>query len=344
MAWEKGNIVNSNGEQKKAILPLIVSASRSTDIPAFYSDWFVKRLKEGYCVWVNPFNQKAGYVSFQKTEVIVFWSKNPRPIMKHLPFIDATGIKYYFQFTVNDYEAEGLEPKVPPLEERIETFKELSDMIGREKVIWRSDPLILTGKADIDALMAKVERIGEKIAPYTERLVFSFADILSYSKVQNSLRRNRISAREFESEEQKRISEKIASLCVRWNIKPATCAEAIDLSEFGNERNRCIDDALILRLLPQYRSIEEFFEKKDYETQKLFDDAAPAEDAVKRRGRKDNVYKDKGQRKECGCIRSKDIGQYNTCPHLCVYCYANTSEKAVNGNRERYDVGNESII
>ena len=110
--------------------PVIVSASRSTDIPAFYADWFMNRLRSGYCVWYNPFNQKPMYISFAKTKVVVFWTKNPEPMLKYLPELDRLGLHYYFQVTLNDYVDEGFEPNVGPVSHRVEVFKRLSDAIG----------------------------------------------------------------------------------------------------------------------------------------------------------------------------------------------------------------------
>ena len=132
---DKIEIIRDNGERVSAIAPVIISASRSTDIPAFFARWFINRLAKGYCVWYNPFNQQPMYISFKNTKVVVFWTKNPDPIIQYLPELDARGIKYYFQYTLNDYEAEGFEPNVRPLEERIETFKKLSQLVGKEKVI-----------------------------------------------------------------------------------------------------------------------------------------------------------------------------------------------------------------
>ena len=124
--------------------PIILSASRETDIPAFYSDWLVFRLREGWCEWKNTYSGTIHKVSFAKTRMIVFWSKNPRPLLRRLDEVEALGYKqYYFQFTLNDYEREGLEPNVAPLDERIDTFRELADRIGKERVIWRFDPLMV---------------------------------------------------------------------------------------------------------------------------------------------------------------------------------------------------------
>ena len=123
--------------------PLIVSASRSTDIPAFYADWFFDRLEKGYSAWTNPFNGVKSYVSYDNTRFIVFWSKNPRPLLPYLHILKERNIKCYVQYTLNDYEQEKLE-KVPPLASRIETFKLLVEQLGKGAVIWRFDPMILT--------------------------------------------------------------------------------------------------------------------------------------------------------------------------------------------------------
>ena len=141
MAIEKINICTDSGKIVEATAPVIISASRPTDIPAFYTKWFFNRLAKGYCAWYNPFNQQKMYVSFSKCKVIVFWTKNPKPIIPYLHILDEMGIHYYFQVTLNDYTKEGFEPNVPSVEKRIETFKNLSDTIGKEKVIWRFDPL-----------------------------------------------------------------------------------------------------------------------------------------------------------------------------------------------------------
>ena len=136
---DKINIITDIGDNVEATAPIIISASRSTDIPAFYAKWFFNRLAKGYCVWYNPFNKKPMYISFKNVKAIVFWTKNPKPILPYLKELDERGIHYYFQVTLNDYVKEGFEPNVPSVEQRVETFKQLSEMIGKEKVIWRFD-------------------------------------------------------------------------------------------------------------------------------------------------------------------------------------------------------------
>lgn len=176
------SICNDNGAVVLAQVPLIISASRATDIPAFYTDWFFRRLEKGYVRWRNPFSGQDSYVSFCNTRFIVFWSKNPVSLLPYLPTLKERGIGCYIQYTLNDYETEGLEPNVPPLQQRIETFRRLVDALGTEAVVWRFDPLILTDKIDIDTLLEKIARIADALVSYTDKLVFSFADIESYKK------------------------------------------------------------------------------------------------------------------------------------------------------------------
>src|SRR5690554_6821595 len=176
MIWKKEEILSENGEVIMAQMPIIISASRSTDIPTFYADWFVARWKAGYVKWINPFNGVPLYVSFKKARVVVFWTKNPKPMFKHLEFLNEQVKNYYFQFSLNDYDKEGYEGKVPKLEQRIQTFKDLSDRIGKERVIWRFDPLLLTKEIDVKELLRRIENIGNQLYSYTNRLVFSFAD------------------------------------------------------------------------------------------------------------------------------------------------------------------------
>ncbi|MFA7172299.1 MAG: DUF1848 domain-containing protein [Kiritimatiellia bacterium] len=323
-SWEKIRIKNELDEIVDAQAPIIISASRSTDIPAFYSDWFMQRLKEGFVKWTNPFNGIPIYVSFSKARLFVFWSKNPRPMMKHLDALDNNGLNYYFQFTLNDYDAEHYEPGVPCVGERIKTFIDLSNRLGKERMIWRFDPLLLTDKLSVRELLNKVENIGNQLSPYTSRLVFSFADIDAYGKVGRNLTKAGIKAREFNSDEIKEFAQGLAVLNCKWNLALGTCAEQIDLEEYGIEHNRCVDDRLMVRCFKHDKELMEFIGHETCEQLDFFDGPN-----VKNKNPK---LKDKGQRKACGCIMSKDIGEYNTCPHGCVYCYANASPESVKRN------------
>lgn len=321
-----------NGQIVEAQTPVIVSASRSTDIPAFYADWFFKRLEIGYSAWTNPFNGVKSYVSYDKTRFIVFWSKNPRPLLDYLHILEERNIKCYIQYTLNDYEAEKLE-KVPSLEKRIETFKLLVERLGVGSVVWRFDPMILTDDITIDNLVQKVKYIGEKLKGYTRKLVFSYADISLYKKVKLNLEENHIPYHEWTLEQMEEFAKKLTAMNkeLGWNYTLATCGEKIDLVKYGIEHNRCIDGDLIATIAYDDRDLMKFMkvEIKDVPTPSLFGNDELPHGAILLPNNKYFISahkKDSGQRELCGCMAAKDIGEYNTCPHLCEYCYANTSK------------------
>ncbi len=377
---EKINITFDDGSVvETAMHPVIVSASRATDIPAFYADWFFYRLQKGYSAWINPFNNKKGYVSYQDTRFIVFWSKNPKPLLEHLDELTypATnvaplsrgdkGIGCYIQYTLNDYEDDGLEKKVPPLAERIDTFKRLVERLGKERVIWRFDPLVLTEPGDraainTDVLLDKIERIGDQLKGYTEKLVFSFADIASYRKVKHNLKESNINYIEWDEPNMVDFAKRLVELNKKWGFTLATCGEKIDLP--GVVHNSCIDHDLIIRLAHRDKALMDYLGvtivpvqrdmfgneevaypgltatplKKGQEGVILLDDGTVAIQKKK--------MPDKGQRAACGCMVSKDIGQYNTCPHQCEYCYANASKELATENWRRHQANpfSETII
>ena len=346
---ERIQITKQNGEVVDGVAPVIISASRSTDIPAFYAKWFINRLKAGYCVWYNPFNQKPMYISFAKTKVVVFWTKNPEPLIPYLSELDKRGIHYYFQVTLNDYVNEWVEPNVGPVEHRVAVFKRLSDQIGKEKVIWRFDPLIVTPNLTARQLLTKVYHVGNQLKGYTDKLVFSFIDVRAYRKVQNNLIKetsffthDTVDSAEPSGNYLDELVDGLAKLrdhwkSEGWNISLATCGESIDLEKYGIEHNRCIDGELIERLFPEDKELVYYLHTGKLPQPNLFGGIPdiPSD-------RKD--LKDKGQRKVCGCMISKDIGMYNTCRHFCVYCYANTSKEVVLKNKERHSDESESII
>jgi len=327
MSWDKIKIKLSDGQFIDAQIPIIISASRSTDIPAFYSDWFINRLKEGYVKWKNPFNGVYLYVSFSKARLFIFWSKNPKPILKHLDFLNEQNLNYYFQFTLNNYDKEKLEPRVPDVNARIDTFIELSEKIGKNKVIWRFDPLILTDQINVDDLLKKAEYVGNKLKNHTRKMVFSYADIKHYKKVQNNLRKNSIKYLEFNERTMNEFAAGLQQLNKNWNFEIGTCAEKLPLEKYGIIHNKCVDDDLIIKLFHKDKVLMDFLGVQIQQPD-IFN---PQLQTIKKR---DN--KDKGQREFCGCIISKDIGEYNTCPHLCEYCYANTSKEIALANWEHF--------
>lgn len=326
----------------EAQAPVIISASRSTDIPAFYADWFFDRLKKGYSAWTNPFNGVQSYISYEKTRFIVFWSKNPRPLIPYLPLLKERGINCYIQFTLNDYEAEGLEKGVPPLAERIDTFKELVGILGKGSVVWRFDPFILTEHITIERLLGKVKGIGDQLRGFTEKLVFSFADITEYRKVRANLEANQVNYQVFTEEMMYRMTEELAALNREWGYALATCGEKVDLERFGIRHNHCVDDVLIARIAYKDPVLMRFLRMEgpishlgeEFGGASIPPGAITISDTQYLLPKKDN--KDKGQRQFCGCIVSKDIGQYNTCPHQCVYCYANNSKETAARNWKKH--------
>lgn len=341
--WTKEIVPRENGELVEMQVPTIVSASRSTDIPAFYADWFFHRLKVGYSAWTNPFNGVRGYVSYKNTRFIIFWSKNPRPLLKHLDYLKERNIGCYIQYTLNDYEQEGLERGVRPLAERIDTFKLLVDKLGKGRVIWRFDPLLLTDDISIDALLFKIERIGDQLQGYTEKLVFSYADILSYRKVKANLEKNHIPYHEWTEPQMLEFAKRLAELNKKWGYTLATCGEKIDLKKFGIEHNHCVDYDLIVRLSSEDKELMNFIgaviKKRRYN---LFGEPEPLPASVILLPSNRYAIKDGGQRDFCGCMRSKDIGEYNTCPHLCEYCYANTTKELALQNWKRHQENKDS--
>lgn len=343
MGWKRETIELDEGRRAEAQAPEIVSASRSTDIPAWYADWFFYRLRRGYSAWTNPFNGVKSYVSYSKTRFIVFWSKNPQPLIEHIDYLRERHIGCCVQYTLNDYDYERLESGVPAAGQRVATFRELSRRLGAEGVVWRFDPMILTDEIDMEKLLYKVERLGDALHEYTRKLVFSYADIGSYKKVKKNLERGNIAYREWTEAQMEDFAGRLAALNRRkgWQLEIATCGEKIDIGKYGISHNRCIDGDLIVRRAwndaPLMKSMGVKIMAAPSPT--LFGDVKMPEGAIPLPG---NRYfmsvhkKDPGQRLFCGCMAAKDIGEYNTCPHLCEYCYGNASKEAAKNNWERH--------
>ena len=353
---EKKHITLDDGSVVETTMhPVIVSASRATDIPAFYADWFFYRLQKGYSAWINPFNNKKGYVSYQDTRFIVFWSKNPKPLLEHMDELDKRNIGCYIQYTLNDYETDGLEKNVPPVQERLDTFKRLVDHLGESaplgcntgQVIWRFDPLVLTDRITTDVLLDKIERIGDQLKGYTEKLVFSFADIASYRKVKHNLKESNINYLEWNEPDMADFAKRLVELNKKWGFTLATCGEKIDLPDVVH--NSCIDHDLIIRLAHRDKTLMDYLGVTKVPVPRdmfgnvdlpqgaiLLDDGTAAIQKKK--------MPDKGQRAACGCMVSKDIGQYNTCPHQCEYCYANASKELATENWKRHQLDPHSEL
>ena len=318
---------NQNHQGIDAIAPVIVSASRSTDIPAFYGDWLLDRVRKGYAAWANPFSGQTQAVSFQRTRTFALWSKNPRPFFPVLKELSQGGYGLFFLFTVNDYEDDGLEPAVPPLDERIRTFHKLSSQIGSGKLTWRYDPILLSEDITTGHILEKIQGIGDRIHNNTQRLVISFIDIGRYPRVKRNLAVAGFSGvREASREEIRVIAEGIAELNKGWGLEVQVCGEETDLSSWGISKAACISYDILVREFPDDRILMDFL--------------VPGEDSAQRR----KELKDPGQRKRCGCVVSKDIGHYSTCINHCRYCYANASQSIVEKNYQRYCSNREKGI
>jgi hypothetical protein len=302
-----------------AVAPVIISASRSTDIPAFYGDWFMDRLRRGYAAWANPFSGRLQYVSFSRARVMVFWSKNPRPFLPALDELGKAGYDILVLFTLNNYAEEGLEPGIPPFDERIRTFSELSSRIGAGRLTWRFDPILLSDTLTVDRLLERIQGIGDRLHRQTRRMVISFIDIGRYERVRRNLAAAGFSGvREPSREEIMRIARGLSELNEEWGLEIQVCGEESDLSPWGIGRGACIPYDTLIREFPHDRVLMDFLR--------------PEEDREKRK----RELKDPGQRRWCGCVVSRDIGHYSTCMHGCRYCYANASPALVERNYRSY--------
>ncbi len=278
---------------------MIISASRRTDIPTYYSDWFFNRIREGFLLVRNPMNiHQVSRIDLspEVIDCIVFWSKNPRPMLERLD--ELKNYKYYFQFSLNSY-GKDVEQNVPSKnDEVIDTFKRLSDKIGNEKVIWRYDPILINQIYTIDYHVSYFEKLARHLKDYTQKCTISFIDF--YSKIKKNIEQLNIVSLTYEEKEA--LAGKLFEIASGYGLKLDTCAEGIELSHLGIGHAKCVDDELIAKIV----------------------------------GYPLKADKDKNQRPECGCVSSVDIGMYNTCLNGCRYCYANHSSKVVNKHSERY--------
>ena len=278
---------------------MIISASRRTDIPAYYSKWFFRRIEEGYVLVRNPMNiHQVSRVSLSPDVVdgIVFWTKNPKPMLPRLTLLE--DYAYYFQFTLNPYPSQ-IETNLPEKKTIINTFKELSDTIGKERVIWRYDPVLLNDEWTMNKHIEEFTKLTKELSSYTEKVVISFLDF--YQRTERNTAG--LSLRKFTDNDLNEIAAALAHIAHSYNLEIETCAEGIDLGKYGIKHSRCIDDRLFNRLL----------------------------------NTKLNSEKDKNQRAECGCISSIDIGEYNTCRNGCLYCYANFNNSNVLNNSAKHN-------
>lgn len=262
---------------------MILSASRRTDIPCFFSDWMMNRIRAGYVKTRNPMNPRQIRqidLSPEKIDCIVFWTKDAANILPYLTELDERGYKYYFQFTVTPYGRE-IEPGLRSKMEIEKTFIALSEHVGRERVVWRYDPILF--HSDVDLVYHKNAFLDmcETFSSYTDTVTISFVD--SYSKRKSGCFRPPLESEITE------FAEYAGQTARRYGLRCVACCESNDLQKFGIEPSCCIDHARISKIC----------------------------------GYPVMPGPDRSQRSGCGCCKSVDIGAYDTCLNGCVYCYAN---------------------
>ncbi len=291
---------------------MIISASRRTDIPAFYAKWFMNRIRESYCTVPNPFNLKqVSRISLrpQDVDAVVFWTRYARPLLPFLEELNDRGIRYYFQYTLMQNPRQ-LDPNSPGHEKSLNTFRKLSDRIGREKVIWRYDPMVFTGITDTGFHKETYQQLAGELKGYTDRCMISVVDI--YRKAAKRLRlleKQDIYISEPDREALGDLMKSISSDAQENGMEIRTCAEASGLAFHGIPSGKCIDDQLI---------------------RKVF-------------GLDVTHKKDPSQRAACGCVVSRDMGMYDTCLFGCVYCYATTSFDRSGERHRKHDPASPSL-
>lgn len=283
---------------------MILSVSRRTDVPAFYSEWFTNRLREGYVLVPNPYNTKQLSrieLSPEVVDCIVLWTKDAAPMTEKLSQMEELGYNdYYFEFTITAYD-ESIECQLPPKDKVIDSFRLLSDKIGSRRVDWRFDPVILNEQIAETFILSRFEEMCRLLANYTEKCIISFVDAYKHTP------------RSFSNlplEKQESLAKSLGEIAASYSLPLYTCCEEQDFSMFGIQHAACIDRKKVEDIL----------------------------------GCQIVARKDAGQRKECGCIESVDIGMYNTCNHGCAYCYATRSVRATEQNRLLHDPCSPMLI
>ena len=290
--------MQARGLLRKKGKAMIISASRRTDIPRFYFDWFLNRLKSGFVLVRNPmnFHQVSRIpLSPEVVDCIVFWTKNPEPMLGKLDHLK--NYPYYVQFTVNPYGPE-MECALPPKERLVETFRRLADRTGARQTVWRYSPVLLSRTYPPEAHLEFFTKTAEALRGYTEQCKLSFLDL--YPKIRTRMAAHGIFT--LAEEAQTDLARKLAEIGRKNGIEVSACGTP-GLAAAGIPQAKCIDGALVSRIT----------------------------------GWRLRLKRDTGQRDDCYCVKSVDIGAYDTCGNGCRYCYANASDGAVERNRAGYD-------
>lgn len=278
---------------------MIVSVSRRTDIPCWYSPWFFNRIKEQFALVRNPVNfHQVSKVNLSPEVVdgIVFWTKNPEPMADSLNLISS--YPYYFQFTLTGY-GQDVEPGIPDKKRHmIPVFQNLAEKIGRERLIWRFDPVFLSPRYTMEYQIHAFGEIARSLRGYTEEVVVSFLD--PYAKIRKNMERLEASAPE--EDEIRKLASEFVKIGNEFHLPVKACSEDKSLGSVGILPGCCVSRERMERI----------------------------------GGRRLELKKDRNQRKECGCAESIDIGFYDTCLNGCQYCYANKNQELARRNFSRH--------
>ena len=286
----------------------LVSASRRTDIPAFYSDWFMERIRRGSASWMNPYSGAVATVSLQPSETaaIVFWTRNFAPMLKHLPELAARGHRFLVHFTLTALPRR-YETHVPSPRAAIGQMRALAARIGPERVCWRYDPILVTEACDGRFHLDNFRRLAASLEGATRRCTVSFAQI--YGKLRRNFQRQGVPLPAVEPGERRELAGELAAIAGARGMTLAACCND-DLVGGRVQKARCIDREAIRTIWPDLR---------------LDAAAAPT-------------------REQCGCSRSFDIGAYDSCPHGCLYCYATKDRETAAARRRRHDPAASMLI
>ena len=281
---------------------MILFASGRTDIPAFYSNWFINRVKAGFVDVRNPFNQNlVSRINFSDLDLIMFCSKNPLPMIDKLKMLK---VPVLFHVTITPYSKD-VEPNIPDKRLIIEGVKKLSLVLGIDNVVLRYDPIFLSDKYNVDYHIRAFDKLCKNLNGYVNKIIVSFMD--EYKNVRSN--KNILKYRAFTREDYKKIGEAFSKSAMDNGMSVQTCFEDEDLTEYGFVKGECLSHELAYIL-----------------TGKKF--------------KSSNLRKEK----KCECVQMVDIGDYNSCMHMCKYCYANYDEKAVSSNFERHDDNSSLLI
>ena len=277
----------------------VISASCRTDIPAFYSNWFMQRIKEGYARYHNPMNMtQVCTVSLRPEDVhaIVFWSRNYAPMIRHFRELDELGYNYYCHLTITGLPRE-LEARTPPLPFVIDTVNRMVNCLGGNRVIWRYDPIVMSEVTTPDWHEFKFMDIARQLEGKVKRCYISFLDF--YAKTQRNMAEATRSLGIYQpsNAQMLEVAERLAKMAARYGIQVYSCAEDF-LASDSIKQGSCIDKNLLDELFPD----------------------------------KARLMVAKSKRPGCHCYENRDIGAYNTCLHGCRYCYAVEDHNAASSN------------